>query len=88
MPYNGFIIAFISEDFKGKAFSGADYCLCSSQPAEITKELKNIRSPKRLLYYFIHFEIVSDKIEPTKNRSKITVFHPKNTPKIFIENLG
>ena len=40
-----------------------------------------------LLYYFIHFEIVSGEIEPTKNPSKITVFHPKNTQKIFIENL-
>ena len=47
------------------------------------KELKNIRSPMGLLYYFIHFEIVSGKIEPTQNRRKITDFYPKNTPKIF-----
>ena len=38
-----------------------------------------------LLYYFIHFEIVSDKIEPAQNRRKITDFYQKNSLKFLSE---
>ena len=37
----------------------------------------------RFLYFLIHFEIVSDNIEPTQNRRKITDFYQKKLAKNF-----
>jgi hypothetical protein len=77
------------QGFQGKGVKRSDHLERSSQSRwdhERTKKYKE--SLKELLYYFINFEIVSDKIEPTKNPSKIPDFYQKNSPKIFIRNLG
>ena len=48
----------------------------------ITDEIKRRMLPQGLLYYFIHFEIVSDKIEPAK-KLKNHGFSPEKYPKNF-----